>query len=36
MKCHACQKGMLSQSMRAQTFTYKGKSITFTAAWYVV
>lgn len=28
MKCHACQKGVLSQSTRPQTFTYKGKSVT--------
>lgn len=28
MKCHACKKGFLRHSVKKQTFTYKGKSIT--------
>lgn len=28
MKCHACNKGILSQKSKPQVFTYKGKSIT--------
>ncbi len=27
MKCHACSKGVLTQKMKKQLFTYKGKSI---------
>jgi HTH-type transcriptional regulator/antitoxin MqsA len=28
MKCHACNKGILSQKTKPQVYTYKGKSIT--------
>lgn len=28
MKCHACNKGNLTQKTKPQMFTYKGKSIT--------